>query len=160
MRPTSHTYRWGAALTALLLLVSSAGPLVQHVCAMALHHQGTHEMACCCDKAAASHDPHATHHAGQKHAHDPAPADMPCSPDGAATHTHHASGDCCLFEAADTPADEVVLAKPVPLRLVLPLVAVLEAPPDEAPSRFTFLSDTGPPAPPVALHLVHSVFLN
>lgn len=136
-----RTYRLAPALLVLALVLTGAGPLLQHLCAQTAEHVAMHESA---------------------HA---------CCQEGCLVHTEAPSGDtpadadatCCMAAPA-APVEEVAAAtSPAPrssgvlFAVALPVWAIVAntsvVPGSPAPS------DDGPPPLPVRTHLAHSVLL-
>lgn len=121
-----------AGTLTLVLLLSSAAPLVQHLC-MAQSETAEH-----CDTVPA------------------APVEMPNCPYDAQPF---ATGLCCDDEAQGVTSAAVVLPPPTAHAWLVPAPTTDFAPPPPRRATSPFLTDTSPPPLPAALHLVHGVFL-
>lgn len=140
MRPYVRTYRLASLLLALTVLVTSAGPLVQHLCAAGLQGAMTEATSgpahpCCGDRCPDRSDG----------APAQAPDDAPC---------------CTVAPAA--PADLAAVAAPEASRAEdLPVAAAPVTLTTPAPALRTGLPllDTGPSPPALRPHLIFSVLL-
>lgn len=160
-----RTYRFPAAFTALLLLLTSSLPLVQHVCAQAMDAPMPVMEDCCCERdaahaVAATPDHHATSDLPPAHHGDTSPCADATAP--APAHlTTHADAPCCSVDVQQADLEQVVPAPTLDL-LTVPVFFFAGTPlllPDDT-------GQPGPPlprsdhAPPVRTHLLLASFLN
>jgi hypothetical protein len=137
MSRTLRTYRLAPALLALVLVLTSAGPLLDHLCTGAAPHATVTEQAhhCCGDDC-------------------PERSDAPSEESPA--------GDACCVVAPAAPAESPAVAAPAAPRadaVLFAVVATLWAEATEAPPVRPALADTGGPPLPVRSHLALSVLL-
>jgi hypothetical protein len=139
---TPLTYRLAPALLALALVLTSAGPLLNHLCMGDAQHAAMMEAAVteqahpCCGDHCPGHP-------------DTSPEDVP-------------SDDACCVVAPAVPAESVAVASPVAPRAdaaLFAVVATLWAEVVEAPPARPALADTGGPPLPVRSHLALSILL-
>lgn len=139
---TPLTYRLVPALLALALVLTSAGPLLNHLCMGDAQHAAmmeatvTEQAHPCCGDHCPGHP-------------DTSPEDTP------------SDGACCVAAPA-VPAESAAVVAPVAPRADAALVAVvatLWAEATEAPPARPALADTGGPPLPVRSHLAVSVLL-
>ena len=130
-----RTYRLAPALLALTLVLTGAGPLVEHLCAEAAGHMTMRDTvhAICTDCCPARPD---------------TPAD---------------SVACCTAAPA-APVEEVAVTAPTAPRtdgglFAVAVVAWADVRGPVVPPVSPVLTDTGPPPLPVRSHLAHSVLL-
>ena len=164
MLTSLRTFRLTAALMAVLLLLGSSLPLVQHVCAMANRHGEAQDHPCPIhehDEAPAQHGMHAHGSMHDGPMHTPPQSDSPCDHE---TTPQAAPGDCCTVDAMPAvAADGVRLLNRSMKPAVAPFVALFtDASPkhDGGCSDARFFDVRPPLEASTALHLVHSVLLN
>ena len=139
---TPLTYRLVPALLALALVLTSAGPLLNHLCMGDAQHAAMME-------AAVTEQAH------------------PCCGDHCPGHPESPSeeapvDDACCGVAPAVPAESVAVASPAALRAdaaLFAVVATLWAEVVEAPPARPALADTGGPPLPVRSHLALSILL-
>ena len=149
MTASSPTYRLMAASMAVLLLVGGTLPLVQHVCAMAIEHEETHD----------DHGKTAAHPGMHDHGamHAPSQADPSCSHDEQRPAPSH---DCCAIQTTPGVVAPKVAAKRLPASIVAVAAPVLLAPRFVDATQPALLFDTGPPpSSSLRLHLLNASFL-
>jgi hypothetical protein len=144
-----RTYRALHLLLVAVMLGGSGATLIRHLCAQ--HRSEMAEMApladpCCCPGE------------GMEGHHQPGP-DRPAPEESCPTDPFSVS--CCLLEAR--PHDRALVAftqalPDVPAALTSPFYG--EAVANLVVLRTPVPVDTGPPAPALALHLLHGTFLN
>lgn len=152
-----RTYRFVAALMAVLLLMGGSLPLIQHACAM-VGARTTLADRCCCD----DEQPMPQH---TQHETPAAPgAELPCHEAVTAPETEaHEGDDCCTVEITRTVPEETTLPNRAPAlqtTITLLFVADVTAGPPAPQLHPTFLDTGPPPVSPDPLHLLHGSFLN
>lgn len=135
-----RTYRLAPALLALTLVLTGAGPLVEHLCAEAAGHMTMRDTvhAICTDCCPARPD---------------TPADEP-----------PADSAACCTAAPAAPTEEAAVTAPTAPRTdgvlyAIAVVAWADVRDPVVPPVSPVLTDTGPPPLPVRSHLAHSVLL-